>query len=126
MHLDRLGDDLANLHARVQRAVRVLEDDLDAPPQLHQFAPFEPGNVDAVIADLAGGRAFEAQDAAPGCGLAAAALADQPQGLAAADAEVDAIDRPDLADPAMGDVPLGDREVHPQPFDFEEWISADR
>ena len=33
MHLDRLGDDLAHLHAWVQRAVRILEDHLDAPAQ---------------------------------------------------------------------------------------------
>src|SRR5919201_632744 len=33
VHHDRLGDDIANIHARVQRAVRILEDDLNPPAQ---------------------------------------------------------------------------------------------
>src|SRR5207248_780396 len=33
MHLHRLSNDVADLHARIQRAVRILEDDLNAAPQ---------------------------------------------------------------------------------------------
>ena len=44
------------------------------------------------------GRPLEPQDAAAGRGLAAAALADQPQRLAAVDREVDAVDRLHVAD----------------------------
>ena len=60
----------------------------------------ELGEVDAVIEDLAGGRPLEPQDAAAGRRLAATALADQPQRLAAAKREVDAVDRLHLADHA--------------------------
>src|SRR5215470_14905823 len=98
VHLHRLGDDVADLHARIERAVRILEDDLDAAPQRQQLLVLEPGKIDAVIEDLAGGRPLEQQDAAAGCRLAATTLADQPQRLAAAKGEVDAVDRPHLAD----------------------------
>src|SRR5207244_7700795 len=105
---------------RVQRAVWVLEDHLEATAQRDQLAAVELGDVDAVIEDLAGGRLFEPQDAAPHRRLAAAALADQPQGLAAADRQIDAVDRLDVADMAARDHPLGHREVHPQPAQFQE------
>ena len=82
--IDRLADDVADLHARVQRAVRVLEDHLDAPAQRQQSVALQLRDVDAVVEDLAGGRRPAAASAA-GRGLAAAALADQAQRLAAAD-----------------------------------------
>ena len=41
-------------------------------------------------------------------------------------AEVDAVDGFHLADLAVHDNPFGDREMHPQPSDFEERWSADR
>src|SRR5262252_1702710 len=90
---DRLGDDLADLHAWVQRTVWILEDDLDPASQRQEILAFHLGDVDAVIENFASSRLFEPQDAAAGRRLAAAALADQSQGLAAADREVDAVDR---------------------------------
>jgi hypothetical protein len=44
---------------------------LDAAPQRQQLLVLEPGKIDAVIEDLAGGRPLEQQDAAAGCRLAA-------------------------------------------------------
>ncbi len=123
---DRFGDDLADLHARVQRAVRILKDDLDPAPQRQQILASHLGDIDAVIDDLAGGRLFKPQDAAAGRRLAAAALADQTQGLAAPDGEVDAIDRLHLAHLAVDDDPLGDREMHVQSPHFEERLGFDR
>ena len=38
VHLHRLGDDVADLHARIERAVGILEDDLDAAPQRQRAA----------------------------------------------------------------------------------------
>src|SRR5205823_11381820 len=118
----RLADDRADLLARVQGAVGVLEDDLDAAAQRHQLAAVELGDIDAIIEDLALGRLFEPQDAAAHRGLAAAALADQPQGFAAADRQVDAVHRLDVADMAPRDEPLGHREVHPQPAHLQQWL----
>src|SRR5215472_15018142 len=123
---DRLGDDLADLHARVQRTVRILEDDLDLASQRQEILAFHLGDVDAVIEDFASGRLFEPQYAAAGCRLAAAALADQSQGLAATDREVDAVNRLHLADFAVNDDPLGDREMHLQSPNLEERLGVDR
>src|SRR5713101_1558082 len=120
MDHDRLGDNLADLHARIQRAVRVLENDLNPPPQRQKLFAFQLCDVDAVIEDLAAGRPLEPQDAPAGRGLATAALADQPEGLAAADREVDAINRLNLTDPPVHDDTLGNGEVHLQAPDFEE------
>src|SRR5207244_9762946 len=97
---------------RVQRAVWVLEDHLEATAQRDQLAAVELGDIDAVIEDLAGGRLFEPQDAAPHRRLAAAALANEAQGLAAADRQIDAVDRLDVAELEEGDVTLGPRRVH--------------
>src|SRR5919108_1819881 len=43
---DRLRDDLADFHARVERAVRVLKNHLNPPPQRQEVAAFELGDVD--------------------------------------------------------------------------------
>src|SRR5205823_7621984 len=75
----------------------------------------EVGDIDSVVEDLAGRRLFEPQDAAAHRRLAATALADQPQGFAALDRQIDAVDRLHVADMAARDHSLGDREVHPQP-----------
>ena len=76
MHLHRLGDDVADLHARIERAVWILEDDLDAAPQRQELLVLEPGEVDAVIDDLAGGRPVEQQYAPAGRRLTATTFAD--------------------------------------------------
>ena len=68
----------------------------------------------AVVDDLAGGRPFQAQNAAAGRGLAATALADEAKRFAAGDGEVDAVDGFDFAGNAAADDALGDREMHPQ------------
>src|SRR5229473_8261001 len=120
VHLHRLGDDVADLHARIERAVWILEDDLDAAPQRPELLVLEPGEVDAVIDDLAGGRPLEQQDAAAGRRLAATTFADQPKRLPAAKREVDAVDGPHLADHAAREDALGDREVFPQPLHLKE------
>src|SRR5262249_57081487 len=52
--------------------------------------------------------------------LAAAALADQPERLAALDGERYAVDGVDPADPALQDDPSGDREPGLEVLDFEE------
>jgi hypothetical protein len=109
-----------------ERAVRVPEDDLDPAPQHHQLSAFQLGDVDAVIEDRPGSGPLQPQNAPTRGRLAAATLADQPQCLAVLDRKVDPVDRLDLADLAMGDDPLGDREMHPKAPDFEERLCVDR
>ncbi len=72
---ERLRDDLAHRHPRVERAVRVLEDDLHAPAHPAQLGVRELRHVPALEDHLAAGGRLEPEDGAAGGGLAAARLA---------------------------------------------------
>ena len=52
----RLSNDVADFHARVQRRLRVLENDLHLAAQFAQLALAHPGHVAIVEGDFAGGR----------------------------------------------------------------------
>src|SRR5216683_7469451 len=67
------------------------------------------------------GRLDQAQDGSAGRGLAAAALAHQPQGLADPDGEADAVDRIDLADRAAQHA-LAHREVLLEILDLQDGL----
>src|SRR3546814_5569406 len=73
----RLGYDVADLHARVQRAVRILENHLHAPPPGDQFSLSQQAQILTFVKDLARGRPLQLQDAAAGGRLAATGLADE-------------------------------------------------
>ena len=100
VHLERLADDVAGALPRVERGERVLEDDLQLPAVGPELLLAEARDVVAVELDGAGGRLDQAHDGAAHRGLAAAALADQPQRLARADREAHAVDGIDMADGA--------------------------
>src|SRR5260370_3117119 len=53
VYLHRLGGDVADLHARIERAVWCLEGGLDAAPPRQELLVLELGEVDAVIDNLA-------------------------------------------------------------------------
>ena len=78
----RLGDRGADGQAGIERRLRVLEDDLHLAPQRAHLLAAEAGDVDALELDRTGGRLDQAQHATPDGRLAAAALADQAEGLA--------------------------------------------
>ena len=120
MHLHRLGDDVADLHAWIKRAVGVLEDDLDTAPQRQELLVRKPGEIDAIIEDLASGRPLELQDASASCRLTATTLTDQPQRLAATKREVDTVNRLHFADHTVREDALGDREDFAQSPHLEE------
>ena len=105
-----LADDVADAHPRIERADRVLEDDLHVPAHLLQRRALEGDHVDAVEADLARGRLEQPQQRASERRLAAAGLADEPDRLAAMDVEIDAVDGLQLGDGALQH-PLLDGEV---------------
>ena len=54
--LERLADDVADAHARVERGVRVLEDDLHVAAQRVHLAARRLHDVDALEGDVAAGR----------------------------------------------------------------------
>src|SRR4051794_13702896 len=108
--LQRFADDPARRHPRVERRVRVLEDHLEPAPELAQLAALDVRDVLAVERDRAAGRLVEAHDRAARRALAAARLAHEPQRLALAEREGDAVDRAHVADVALADHALGDAE----------------
>jgi hypothetical protein len=83
----RLADDPAHGHPRIQAGIRVLEDHLHPPAGLAQRLATQPGDVDAVEHDLAGRRLVQPQDRPAGGRLAAARFAHQAQGLPAGQVE---------------------------------------
>ncbi len=116
------ADDVADAHPRVERADRVLEDDLHVLAHLLQRLPLEADHVDAVEADLACRRLEQPQQRASERRLAAAGLADEAYRLARIDVEIDAVDGLELGDGALQH-PLLDREVLPHPLRREQDIA---
>ena len=72
--------------------------------------------------DAAGGRLQHAQDREPGGGLAASALADQAERLAALQREADAVDGLHGADAALDTDAAREREVHAQILDAQDFV----
>ena len=98
--LDRLADDVADGHARVEAADRVLEDDLHVPAEPAQLLAAVGEEVLALVADLAAGGGDQAEDRAADGRLAAAGFADEAERLARRDVEADAVDGLHVADGA--------------------------
>ena len=88
----RLGDDGADLQARVERGERILEDHLHLAAHGAQRPLVEGAEVRAVELDLAGGRLDQPQQRARQRRLATARFADDAERLAALHLEAHAID----------------------------------
>ena len=123
VHLHGLADDVADLHSRVQRAVGILEDDLDLLPYGDQVLLVQAAEVHALEDDVAGGGTLELQYAAPGGGLAAAGLSHEAQGLPLLDGEGDVVHRLDMGDGLLEDDALEDREIHLEVLDLDQGIA---
>ena len=120
VHDERLRDDVADGHARVERRVRVLEDDLQLAPHLAHLLAAERRQLAPVEADRAAGRLEQPQDAVAGRGLARAGLADEAERLALPDLEADPVDGADVVDGAVDEEARLDREVLLKVGDLEE------
>ena len=120
MHPQRLGQDLAHGHARIERGVGVLEDDLHVPAQPAQRVLVEVGDLLALEAHRARGRVHQAQHQPAGGRLAAAGFADQRQRLAAGDLEADVVDGAHQADQLAADQAAADREMLDQAVDLQD------
>ena len=117
---ERLADDVADRHPRVERGVRVLQHDLDVAPQPAQLAWLEARHLAAEQLDRALGRGLQAHQQPAEGRLAAAGLAHDAEGLALVELERDAVDGLDVADGALEDDPLGEREVLLDVADLED------
>ncbi len=111
VHPDRLGDDVANAHAWIERRIRILEHHLDLAAHLANVAGRHVLEVHAVKDDIAASHRKQLDDRATGGGLAATALADQPQCLAAVHIEGHPVDRLDGAGLALEE-PFHDGDMH--------------
>ena len=110
VHLEALGDDLADGEPRRQRAIGVLEHDLHLPAQRAHLAAAQA--VDARAVELDGALALDQpQQRQAERGLAGAALADDADRMALADIERNAVDRLHVIDHAPQQAGL-DREPH--------------
>jgi len=110
----RLGDDLAGRHARIERGQRILEHDLEIAAQRTARAPVEPCEIATEPGDRAGRRRHQAEDRARQGRLAAARFADHAERLARRHREAHPVERAQLErlvpDP-VGRHRVGDREV---------------
>src|SRR5581483_2089487 len=98
VHGQAFTDEVAHAHARIERADRVLEDDLHVAASRLQLAARERRQLEALEEDLSLRRLDEAEERPPERRLAAPGLADEADGLAAAHLEVDAVHRLHLRD----------------------------
>src|SRR5262249_56138797 len=85
VHAERLCDDLPHRHARVQRAVGILEYDLHLPPHRAQLGGRSGREILALEEDGPARGLLELEDTTPGGRLAAARFADETEILAPPD-----------------------------------------
>ena len=111
-----LGQDLADGHARVERRIGVLEDDLGIAAEGAQLLRIQCAQVAALEADPAGIRLDQPQHQPAHRRFAAAGFTDQRQGPAGIDAEADAVDRLHERRRAAEQRTPGDKMLH-QLFD---------
>src|SRR5262249_21523383 len=96
--LQRLADDVARRHARIERRERILKNDLHLAPVGAQLPLGKMRDVPPGDPDRAGGRLDQAQHGPGESRLAAAAFADEPESLAARNREAHAVERQNLPD----------------------------
>src|SRR4029078_8726919 len=93
MYLNRPAEDAHDRLARIERAVGVLEDELHLLADLLHLARGEAKQRAIAQPHVAFGRLDQTGDQPRRRRFAAAAFTHEPQGLAPADMEIDAIDR---------------------------------
>ena len=87
-------------HARIERRIGVLEDDLDVLAPRPQRSALEPCQVRAIEPYLPRGGIQQPQYPLPDRRLAASGLANQPERFSGGYRERDTVNRPDVGDDA--------------------------
>ena len=121
----RRPDDCPDRVPRVQRRVRVLEDHADLASQRAHLARSHVRDVLAVEDDAAGGGLVKPGDHAPGGRLAAPRLADDAEGLAGGQREVDPVHRAHVGHGLLEDHAPLYGEVPGQPGHGQQVVSHD-
>src|SRR5205814_514286 len=113
VHFDRLTDDVADVHARVQAADRVLENDLHLSAESPQVLAVVVKEIFTFVAHFAAGGGDQAKNRSAHGGLAATGFTDQAQCFAGRYVEAHAVDGFNVPHSAREDAAL-DREVRAQ------------
>ena len=117
----RFRHDVLHPHARVERAPRILKDRLHPRPISLERRTLQLVDVLAFEEHLPFGRCLEPKHEPCGRGLAAARFADEGQGLALGDGQIDSVHRVHLSDLPGQQQALGDREVLLYPFEPQDF-----
>src|SRR4030095_9002317 len=86
-----LTNDGSNSHARIQRRIWILENDLHIPSFLTEVFTVELQQVDPVEANFSGVRLYQPKYRAARRRFATPRFADKPEGLAAENGETDVV-----------------------------------
>src|SRR5205085_4020379 len=117
--VQRLADNLAGGHPRIQRTVGILKNHLEFPAPSAQRGAVQGGEVLALEENPARGRCDQTNDRASQRGLAATTFADQADSFARLDEEADVVHGPhEVFGPAEDTVLHG--EADPKVADFEQ------
>src|SRR5438477_678607 len=92
MEMERFRKHVADRHARVERAVRVLEDHLHLAAQRAHFPLSQTEQVSSLEVNRTGSRLEQAKQQLACSGLAAARFADQRERFAGIELEADVVD----------------------------------
>src|SRR6266481_4798965 len=115
---ERLFDNLAGAHPRVERGVRILKHDLHLPARCAQARPGKPDHVLSAKPDFARRGLDEPQHATARRRLAATRLADQSECLAFLDTEAHIVDGFD--ERAGSEEPLSAMKMFREVGDFDQ------
>ena len=108
---ERLADDAASRHARIERCEGILKDHLHSAAKAAHGIPTKPLKLNPSKLHAAGARRIEPRKHACKRGLAAAALTNHGDGLTACDGEVHAIDSVQSQTLTPQHALAGDREM---------------
>ena len=122
---ERLADDVAHRHARVQRRVRILEHDLQLTADLAHLLALVVRDVTTVDDDPSRGRLDQLEDRSSKGRFAAAGLTDQPECLPVRDPEVDTVDGVHLTDGSPHEA-LADGKVLDEVLNLENRVLRGR
>lgn len=118
----RLFQELADRHARVERSEWVLKHDLHAPAERTKRLAAQVMDVGAFETDRAGRRLDQPHYEARGGGFAASGLTYQSQGLTTVQRKRDAIDRANRSGGPAEQNAGPDREMTGEIFDGEDLV----
>jgi hypothetical protein len=90
-HQKRFGEDVVDGHRRIERGVRILEDDLDLLAERPAFLLAQAGDQPAAVADLPAGDRGEAEQGPAQGRLSRAGLPHETDGLASVDVQGDPV-----------------------------------